>query len=231
MGLIGGQVMSIRLSILFVALVPAVAVGQTPLPPDINPVTLSRLPPVTKNDLDAEGQKALDARANPATPGPGPGHVTIYSPKVAEAYGALGRALGVPSGQTFPLGNRVYQLVVLITAREIDQQYEWSAHEPAGLRAGLEQSVIDVVKYDRPVDNVTGLAEKDATLIRFFRALFREHKVSSELWAKMIDSFGRQRTIECMALMGDYFIVGTMMNAADQHLPPTRQALLPALKR
>jgi hypothetical protein len=41
--------------------------------------------------------------------------------------------------------------VVLITAREIDQQYEWSAHEPAGVRAGLEQSVIDVVKYDRDV--------------------------------------------------------------------------------
>jgi 4-carboxymuconolactone decarboxylase len=223
--------MSIRLSIVLVALLPVVALEAqtpTPLPPDINPVTLSRLPPVARGDLDAEGQKALDARANPPTPGPGPGHVTIYSPKVAEGYGIVGRALGVPSGQTFPLGNRVYQLVVLITAREIDQQYEWSAHEPAGLRAGLEQSVIDVVKYDRPV---TGLAEKDATLIQFLRTLMRDHKVSSDLWAKMIDQFGRQRTIECMALMGDYFIVGTMMNAADQHLPPTRQALLPALKR
>jgi hypothetical protein len=31
--------------------------------------------------------------------------------------------------------------------------------------------------------------------------------------------------------MGDYFIVGTMMNAADQHLPPTRQPLMPALAR
>jgi 4-carboxymuconolactone decarboxylase len=226
--------MSIRLSILLVAVLPAVALAQTPLPPDINPVTLSRLPPVTRGDLDAEGQRALDARTSPANPGPGPGHVTIYSPKVAEGYGVVGRALGVPSGQTFPLGNRVYQLVVLITAREIDQQYEWSAHEPAGLRAGLEQSVIDVVKYDRPVDNidsVAGLAEKDATLIRFFRALLREHKVSSELWARMIESFGRQRTVECMALMGDYFIVGTMMNAADQHLPATRQPLLPALKK
>jgi 4-carboxymuconolactone decarboxylase len=222
--------MSIRLSMLLVAMLPAVAAAQTPLPADVNPVTLSRLPPVTKNDLDAEGQKALDARTNPPNPGPGPGHVTIYSPKVAEGYGVIGRALGVPSGQTFPLGNRVYQLVVLITAREIDQQYEWSAHEPAGLRAGLEQSVIDVVKYDRPVDGA-GLAEKDATLIRFFRALLREHKVSSELWAQMIEAFGRQRTVECMELMGDYFIVGTMMNAADQHLPPTRQALLPVLKR
>jgi hypothetical protein len=223
--------MSIRLSMLLVALLPVVSVEaqvQTPLPPDINPVTLSRLPPVVKNELDAEGQGLLDARTNPAAPAPGPAHITSYSPKIGEGLGPLGRYLGVPQGNDFPLGARHFQLVVLITAREIDQQYEWSAHEPAGLRAGLEQSVIDVVKYDR---DVTGLADKDATLIRFFRALFREHKVSSELFAKMIDAFGRQRTVESMALMGDYFMVGMMMNAADQHLPPTRQPLLPALKR
>ena len=101
---------------------------------------------------------------------------------------------------------------------------EWSAHEPAGLRDGLEQSVIDVVKYDR---DVTGLADKDATVIRFLRALLREHKVSSELWAKMVSDFGRQRTIEIIALMADYFTVGTMMNAVDQHLPPDRKPLLP----
>ena len=184
--------MSIRMAILMAAFVPAVAVAQNPLPPDINPITLSRLPPVSRNDLDAEGQKLLDARQN-VNPAPGPGHVTIYSPKLSEGLGPLGRALGVPQGDAFPLGARYFQLVVLITAREIDQQYEWSAHEPMGLRAGLDQSVIDVVKYDR---DVTGLADKDATLIRFFRALFREHKVTSDLWAKMIDAFGRQRTID-----------------------------------
>ena len=32
------------------------------------------------------------------------------------------------------MGPRYFQLSVLIAAREIDQQYEWSAHEPAGLR-------------------------------------------------------------------------------------------------
>jgi hypothetical protein len=32
-----------------------------------------------------------------------------------------------------------------------------------------------------------------------------------------------------MALMADYFTVGMMMNAADQHLPPDRKALMPAL--
>jgi 4-carboxymuconolactone decarboxylase len=198
---------------------PALAQTQTALPPDINPVTLSRLPPVTKQDLDEEGQRLLAQRPE-AKPGPGPGHLTSYSPRE--------RSLGTPTGVNSPVGPRYFQLAVLIMAREIDQQYEWSAHEPAGLRQGLEQSVIDVVKYDKPV---AGLTDKDATLITFGRTLYREHHVSSELWQKMVANFGRQHTVQLMMIMGDYFRVGFMMNAVDQHLPPERQPLLPALRR
>jgi 4-carboxymuconolactone decarboxylase len=211
--------MSIRLSILLLAALPVVAQAQNSLPPDIHPVTLSRLPPVTPEDLDAEGQRLLAARTN-FTPGPGPTHVTIYSPKE--------RDLGIPSGEKSPVGPRYFQLAVLITAREIDQQYEWSAHEPAGLRQGLEQSVIDVVKYNR---DVAGLSDKDATMITFGRALFREHRVSSDLWGKMVSHFGRQQTVEMMTIMGEYFRVGFMLNAVDQHLPPERKALLPPLAK
>jgi 4-carboxymuconolactone decarboxylase len=202
-----------------VALIPLASVGQAPLPPDIHPVTLSRLPPVTAEDLDEEGQALLAERTN-FTPGPGPTHVTVYSPR--------GRNLGIPTGEGSPVGPRFFQLAVLITAREIDQQYEWSAHEPAGLRQGLEQSVIDVVKYDR---EVAGLSAKDATLITFGRALFREHRVSSELWEEMVGHFGRQNTVDIMSIMGEYFKVGFMMNAVDQRQPPDRPALLPPLNR
>jgi len=211
--------MSIRLSLLLLAALPAAAQAQTALPPDIHPVTLSRLPPVTPEDLDEEGQRLLAERPN-FTAGPGPTHVTIYSPRE--------RDLGIPTGEGSPVGARYFQLAVLITAREIDQQYEWSAHEPAGLRQGLEPAVIDVVKHDR---DVAGLSDKDATLITFGRALFREHRVSSELWEKMVSHFGRQHTVQIMAIMGEYFRVGIMMNAVDQHLPPGREALLPPLER
>jgi 4-carboxymuconolactone decarboxylase len=216
--------MRIRLALVLVTALPAVAFGQTSRPSDIHPQTLSRMPPINRAELDAEGQNALDARATPPMPAPGPGAVTVWSPRSTEGLGVIGRALGVPRGDTFPLGGRMYQLIVLITAREIDQQYEWSAHEPAGLRVGLEQTVIDVVKYDR---DVAGLGPKDALVIRYFRALLREHKVSSELWASMVQEFGRQRIVDMMMLMADYFTVGTMMNATDQHLPPDRKALLP----
>ena len=208
--------MTVRLSVLLLlACLAAIAQAQSALPPDIHPVTLSRLPPVTLEDLDEEGQRLFKERP-PAAPGPGPTHVTSYSPNT--------RSLGVPTGVNSPVGPRFFQLAVLIIAREIDQQYEWTAHEPAGLRQGLEQSVIDVVKYNRPV---TGLSDRDATFITFGRALYREHRVSSELWQKMVGLFGRQHTVQLMMIMGDYFRVGFMMNAVDQQLPPDRKPLLP----
>jgi len=209
----------IRLCVLLLAALPLVPQDKNPLPRDIDPVTLSRLPPVTAGDLDEAGQRLLAARTN-YTPGPGPGHVSIYSPRELD--------LGIPSGAKSPVGPRYFQLAVLITAREIDQQYEWTAHELAGRRQGLEQAVIDVVKYNQ---DVAGLSDKDATLITFGRALFREHGVSSELWEKMAKYFGRQRTVQIMMIMGEYFRAGFMMNAVDQHLPPGREALLPPLKR
>ena len=201
------------------SLLSIVAQAQTALPPDINPVTLSRLPPVTPEDLDEEGRRLL-AQSPAARPGPGPGHLTSYSPR--------DRSLGIPTGTDSPVGPRYFQLAVLIIAREIDQQYEWTAHEPAGLKQGLEQPVIDVVKYNR---DVKGLSDKDATLITFGRTLYREHRVSSELWQKMVGHFGRQHTVQLMMIMGDYFRVGFMMNAVDQQLPADRKPLLPALPR
>ena len=206
--------------VLLLAAAPLVAQAQSqaPLPPDIDPVTLSRLPPVTPADLDDEARRLFNAES--FRPGPGPTHVTVYIPR--------DRSLGIPTGENSPVGPRMFQLAVLVAAREIDQQYEWSAHEPAGLRQGLEQSVIDVVKYDRPV---TGLAEKDATFIAFGRTLLRENKVSSELWADMVRLFGRQHTIDLLGIMGDYTRVGIMLNAVNQQQPPTRPALLPPLDR
>jgi 4-carboxymuconolactone decarboxylase len=197
------------------ASLPLGAFAQTALPPDINPVTLSRLPPATPALLDEEGQRLLAERPS-FKAGPGPTHITIYAPRE--------RNLGIPTGEQSPIGPRAFQLAVLIAAREIDQQYEWSAHEPAGRRQGLEQAVIDVVKFDEPV---TGLAEKDATMIAFGRAMIREHRVASELWAKMVDLFGYQHTVEIMSIMGDYLRVGLMLNAVDQRQPPDRPALLP----
>jgi 4-carboxymuconolactone decarboxylase len=143
----------------------------------------------------------------------------MHSPKAAEPIYALNQYL-----RKTVAGSRYFEVAALIAAREFDQQYEWSAHEPAALRAGVEQSVIDVIKFNRAL---TGVPEKDATLIRLGRAIFRDHRVSSELWAQMEKLFGRQGAIEVTMVMADYAMVGFVLTAVDQQLPADRKPLLP----
>ncbi|HZI81048.1 MAG TPA: hypothetical protein VFD69_16110 [Vicinamibacterales bacterium] len=207
-------------ALLLVTLSTALAVAQSKLPPDINPTSYSRLPPQDRAALDEEGKKVWDyvggARGMPPT---GPAPVSMYSPGAAKPIHELNQYL-----RKTVVGPRFFELSALIAAREFDQQYEWSGHEPAGRRAGLEQNVIDVVKFNR---DVAGLSEKDATAIRLGRALLRERKVSPALWAKTVELFGRQGAVEITAIIGDYVMAGLMLTAVDQQLPPGREAMLP----
>ena len=200
----------------------AVSGGQS-LPADINKDSLSRFPVVKREQMDEKGKKVYDLVAGGAgkvASPTGPASIELYSPGVAEPLRTLNNYLR----QNGVLGNRLTELAILVAAREVDQQYVWSAHEPAGLKAGLPQQVIDVVKYGR---DVSGMGEKEAAIIRFGRQLFREKKMSSEVFAKTVELFGRQGTVELTALMGDYQLNGLLLKVADQHLPPERKPLLP----
>lgn len=215
--------MRTRLVAPLVLILSTVAGGQTSLPPDIHPESLSRLPPVQRADLDDEGRRIWDAVAGTGTsiPRTGPSAVTMHSPRAAGPIYALNQAL-----RKTVAGSKYFELAALVAAREFDQQYEWSSHEPAGLKAGLDQSVIDVVKYNRAIP--ADMAEKDAAVIRLSRAIFRDRKVSPELWARMEQLFGRQGAIEVTMIMADYAMAGFILTAVDQQLPPDRKPLLPA---
>lgn len=197
---------------------------QTPaasLPPDVHPVSLSRLPPLSRADLDAEGKAVYDriVGKGPA-PTTGPVALSLYSPKIAQVFSDLNGYLrynGV-------LSRRHTEVAILVATWEIRQQYEYSAHEPAALQYGALQAVIDTIKYDRaPV----GLSPEETLIIRLGRAILRDHKVDSALYAEVEKAFGRRGLVELVTVMGDYVMVGMIMTAIDQRLPANRPALLP----
>jgi 4-carboxymuconolactone decarboxylase len=206
--------------ITFGALLAAQALAP---PPDINGESLSRLPVIARESLDADGKRVYDyiAGRGGTAPKTGPGGVSLHSPAAAEAIQMLNQAL-----RKTVIGTKYFEISALVGAREFDQQYEWSGHEPAALRAGVDQTAIDAIKFDR---DVAGLEEKSATVILMGRQLFRgNHQLNAELWAKAVRLFGPQGALEVSMVMGDYAMAAVMLNAVNQQLPPGRPALLPA---
>ena len=119
---------------------------------------------------------------------------------------------------------RLVELAILVTAREMDCVYVWTAHEPPALKAGLPQQVIDIVKFRRPL---TGLGEKEAVIVELGRSVIAKHKVAPDTFARAVKLFGREGLVNIVSLMGDYAATTMLLNVADQHVRPKDTPLLP----
>ena len=194
------------------------------LPGDVHPESLSRLPLRRREDMDEQGRRFYDVLVGPQNRTlvglRGPGGIWLHSPELGERVRAVNQYLRFETG----LDRRLTELAILVTARELDHQFEWTAHEPAALGEGLSQEIIDVVKYRRPT---TGLGPAESVIVSFGREVFRDKKVRPETFARAVELFGREGVVNLAALMGNYAMTAVMLNAVDQHVHPERRPLLP----
>lgn len=187
-------------------------------PMDVYVETGNRLPALKRQDLNDAGKKVFDAR--PPADSFGPAAIRLYNPPVGDHMGAVNEQLRYKSG----LDPRLVQLVILVSARESDSEYVWTAHEPQALKVGLQPGVIDMIRYRKPT---ASLAEKDAALIDLGREVFEKHHVTSAVYARAQGLFGNEGLVNYVSLMGDYAATTLLLNAFDQHIRPADKAMLP----
>ena len=185
---------------------------------DIDPSSGSRLPLVNRDDLDEAGKKAYDATVSNSRSIArlrGPAGVRLHSPR--------SRELEYLRYET-DLGRRLTELAILVTAREMDQQFEWTLHEQEAREEGLEQRIIDLVRHRQLIE---GLSDKEAVIIRLGRELFATHRLSAEVYAQAFALFGAKTLVDLVCLMGNYAGTALLLSAVDQQLPAGMEPRLP----
>jgi 4-carboxymuconolactone decarboxylase len=194
------------------------------LPKDVHPETRSRLPQLSREQLDDAGRRVYDSVTDPKRPTlagfQGPAGIWLHSPKVGEPIREFNRLLRTE----VPLEPRLRELAILVTARELDNQFEWTAHEPVALKEGLDPGILDTVKHRKAVGT---MPEKEAAIIRFGRELIRDRKVRPETYAEVVKIFGQTGTVNLAALMANYTLTAVMLTAFDQQLHAGQKPLLP----
>jgi 4-carboxymuconolactone decarboxylase len=190
---------------------------------DIDPQSGFRLPLPRREDLDEAGKLHYDRASQPGASLAGlqgPSGIQLYSPRSAEHVRALNRYLRYEAG----FSPRIREIAILATAREMDSQFEWCAHEPEALKEGVDSDVIDAIKHRK---STASLDQTDATVIELARQIFRDHKVTSELFAKAKAVFGPNKLVELVMLMGNYAATAALLIAVDMQLHRGQKPLLP----
>ncbi len=183
-------------------------------PPDVYPESRSRVPIVDRATLDPVRQIDFDEHVSPDTTS----LAGIYGPGGLRLHGSHDDRIGED------LGGRLKELIRLIVSREMDQAFEWEAHEPVALREGLEPEIIDVIRYRR---EVTGVPEREAAMIQLGREYFQTHSVSSETYARVLAAIGRKNLIDMCVLMGDYVETAVLLTVNNVHVEYGTPYILP----
>ena len=183
------------------------------LPDDVYPQSGNRLPVVERDRLEEHRKANYDE---------------LISPNTRTLAGIRGPGgLGLHGSEDLSQSNvdkKTQELARLVVSREMDQDFEWTVHEPVALRFGLDPEIIDVIRYRKSLD---GVAEREASIIQLGREIFQNHKVSPETFARAQKQLGNRDLIDLCYYMGNYTRTAILLHTVNAHLPYDRESLLP----
>ena len=175
-----------------------------------------RLPLPSRDELDERGKAVWDRQLDPASRSvvglKGPPGIRLHSPVIAENAQAILHFFRNDS----VLDEATREVAILTTARAHDSNYEWAAHEPLAVKFGVPRATINAIRDNGPVDE---LPERDALIIAFGRAMFRERQVPDDLFDRALTVFEKRGLVELVTLMVMYAGTASLLVAFDMQLP------------
>lgn len=182
---------------------------------------MPRIPLAATEKLNPEQRAVFDKIASGPRAGVrGPFLALLHQPALADAWQQLGEVLRYRT--SFP--PRLSELAILVTARHMNCQYEWFAHEPHATKAGVPAAVIAAIKAgERP--ELGGADER--AVYDFAVELNARNVVSPETYQQAVDQFGTVGVVELAALVGYYTMVAMTLNAHEIPVPAGATPPLP----
>jgi 4-carboxymuconolactone decarboxylase len=147
----------------------------------------------------------------------GPFNAWMRSPDLGNRLQNVGEYIRYKS--SLPL--RLNEFAILITAREWTSQYEWYAHYPLAVKAGLDPKLADELALGRRPSTMN---DDEATIYEFCIQLHRTRKVDDATFNRALALFGEQGVIDLVGVSGYYTAVAMTLNVA-QVMPPNSAPL------
>lgn len=175
-------------------------VGMEPMTDRLPPIPADRLTPAQRESADAfKAARGVDVS--------GPFHPLLRSPELMTRTRAMGDYLRYNSA----LPPRLSEFVILMTAREWSQQYEWNTHYPIAIKAGVTADTASAIAEGR---RPARMSDEEAILYDFCQELHHTRAISDATYARALKAFGEQGVMDTVGITGYYSLLGMVLNTA-----------------
>lgn len=135
----------------------------------------------------------------------GPLAIWLNRPGLAEHAQALGQYCRYDSS----LEPRLSELAILTMAAWWRSSFEWWAHHPIALKAGLDAQVAEQIRLgDTPVFG----KEDESVVYRFVHALLETRQVPDALYQEAVQVLGEPRVVDLVGIAGYYTLISMTIN-------------------
>jgi 4-carboxymuconolactone decarboxylase len=174
---------------------------------------MARLPELDPAKFSPEQKKIHDAiLAGPRGKVVGPLKVWLNNPGLAEHAQALGAYARFNSS----LPPRLSELAICVTGAFWKANYEWYAHAPLAIKAGIDPAAIEAIR----VGSTPKLTKSDEQAIYdFAKELVTTKRVSSATFERAKKELGLTSVIDLVGIIGYYSLVSVTLNAFEMPLP------------
>ena len=183
---------------------------------NLNAQRIPTIDPEDYSEEQAEAAREFEAARN--RPVSGPFALMMHSPAVMSRARAFGDYLRFNSA----IGNTLSELVILITAREWSQDYEWYVHYPIAIEMGIDREIADAIAEGR---RPRGMSEDEEIIYDFSIELHRYRRVSDATFERARERFGNQGVIDLTGINGYYAFLAMQMNMARHPVPADAERL------
>jgi 4-carboxymuconolactone decarboxylase len=182
-------------------------------------LTGARMPEMTLDQMTPAQRSIAEAIMNgPRGRMSGPFNTWLRSPVLADRLQKVGEYVRFNTS----LPKRINEMAILMTAQAWGATYEWYAHAPLAIKAGLDPAVVKAIGTGRKPDN---MKDDEAIVWEFTTQLRRDHSVDDAIYAKALEKFGEQGIVDLIAVNGYYDVVSMTLNVA--HVRPPAEAEMP----
>ena len=183
-----------------------------------------RFATLSPDQMTPEQKRVADAILNgPRKKLSGPFNVWLRSPVLADRLQAVGEYLRFSTS----IDHRLNEFAILIAARFWTAQYEWYAHYPLAMKAGLRPEIAaELAQGQRP----SGMRADEALVYDICTQLHDAGNLTDTTYAAAVAAFGENGVVDLIAVSGYYDIVSMTLNVAKVGVPEG-QPPLPELPR
>jgi len=183
-----------------------------------------RFPGLALDQMTPDQKKVAEAiMSGPRKSLSGPFNAWLRSPELADRLQRVGEYVRFNTS----LPPRLNEFAILITAREWTAQYEWYAHRPLALKAGLDpRTADDLAAGKRPA----AMQDDEAIIYDFCVQLHRRKNVDDATFKAALEKLGEKGVIDLIGVTGYYDVVSMTLNLAEVPLPQGIDPPLKALK-